>query len=56
MHRRRTDAERHAMPARELEIPATITIQLNPKAQNVQRALLFRRTALSDWLRYTVRG
>jgi hypothetical protein len=54
--RRLTDDERHVMSGRELEIPATVTIQLNPKPQKVTRSLLFRRSALGDGLRYTVRG
>ena len=51
-----TDDERHVMKGRELEIPATITIQLKPKPKKVERTLVFRRSALGDGLRYTVRG
>ena len=44
------------MTGRELEIPATITIQLGPKPQTVRRTLVFRRSASGDALRYAVRG
>ena len=53
---RLTDDERHVMPGRELKIPATITIQLKPERKQVNRTLVFRRSALGDGLRYTVRG
>ena len=53
---RLTDDERHVMPGRELTIPATITIQLKPERKQVNRTLVFRRSALGDGLRYTVRG
>ncbi len=48
--------ERHAMPGRDLEIPATITVQLEPKPQRVQRTLMLRRATLGEALRYAVRG
>jgi hypothetical protein len=51
-----TDDERHVMSGRDLEIPATITVQLEPKPVKVRRTLLFRRSALGDGLRYAVRG
>jgi hypothetical protein len=51
-----TDDERHTMSGRDLEVPATIVVQLEPKRQTVKRTLLFRRSALGDGLRYTVRG
>jgi hypothetical protein len=48
--------ERHLMPGRTLEVPATITVQLEPTRNQVKRTLLFRRSALGDGLRYAVRG
>jgi len=53
---RLTDDERHVMSGRELEIPATVTLQLKPETKKVQRTLVFRRSAVGDGLRYTVRG
>ena len=53
---RLTDDERHVMKGRELEIPATIAIQLKPKPKKIERTLVFRRSAMGDGLRYTVRG
>ena len=50
------DDERHAVTGRDIEIPATITIELDPKPQKVQRTLLFRRSTLNDGLRFAVRG
>ncbi len=50
-----SDDERHVMTGRDLEIPAAVTLQLNPPIQ-AQRTLLFRRSAVGDGLRYTVRG
>jgi hypothetical protein len=50
-----SDDERHVMTGRDLEIPATITLQLEPPLK-VQRTLLFRRSAVGEGLRYTVRG
>ncbi len=43
------------MTARDLEIPATLTVQSKPPLQ-VERTLLFRRSTVGDGLRYTVRG
>ena len=51
-----TEDEHHVLSGRELALPATITIQLDPKPKKVQRTLIFRRSALGDGLRYTVRG
>jgi hypothetical protein len=51
-----TDDERHAMSGRDLEILATITVQVDPEEDWVQRTLLFRRSALGEGLRYAVRG
>jgi len=48
--------ERHGMPGRDLEIAATITVQLEPTPKRVQRTLLFRRSTLGEGLRYAVRG
>ena len=48
--------ERHVMPGRDLEIAATISVQLEPKPKRVQRTLLFRRSTLGEGLRYAVRG
>jgi hypothetical protein len=48
--------ERHAMPGRDLEIAATITVQLEPKPERVRRTLMFRRSTLGEGLRYAVRG
>ena len=48
--------ERHRMSGRDLEITATITVQLDPQPKRVQRTLLFRRSVLGDGLRYAVRG
>jgi hypothetical protein len=53
---RLADDERHAMSGRDLEIPAAFTITRGPNPQKVKRTLLFRRSALGDGLRYTVRG
>jgi hypothetical protein len=50
-----SDDERHVMTGRDLEIPASITIQIKP-AVKAERTLLFRRSAAGDGLRYTVRG
>lgn len=50
-----TDDERHVMTGKELELPATIRLQINPPIE-VTRTLLFRRSSLGDGLRYTVRG
>ncbi|MGD0517895.1 MAG: hypothetical protein ABSA26_10210, partial [Thermoguttaceae bacterium] len=50
-----SDDERHVMTGRDLEIPATITTQQKPPIQ-AQRTLLFRRSAVGEGLRYTVRG
>jgi hypothetical protein len=50
-----SDDERHVMTGREMEIPATVTLQLKPPIQ-AQRTLIFRRSAVGDGLRYTVRG
>ena len=50
-----SDNERHVMTGRDLEIPATVTLQLKPPIQ-AQRTLMFRRSAVGDGLRYTVRG
>jgi hypothetical protein len=51
-----SDDERHVMQSRKLEIPVTITIRRDPKPPRVDRTLLFRRSAVGDGLRYTVRG
>jgi len=48
--------ERHPMSGRELDVPATITIQLEPEPKKVHRTLSFRRSTLGDGLRYAVRG
>ncbi|MGA2257763.1 MAG: hypothetical protein ABSG53_24130, partial [Thermoguttaceae bacterium] len=48
--------QRHPMPGPKLELPATIAVQLQPTRQQVQRTLIFRRSALGDGLRYAVRG
>ncbi len=48
--------ERHPMSGRDLEIVATVAVQLEPQPKRVQRTLLFRRSALGDGLRYAVRG
>jgi hypothetical protein len=53
---RLADDERHVMSGRQLEIPATFTVQLGPKPQKVKRTLVFRRSSVGDGLRYTVRG
>ena len=53
---RLTDDERHVMSGRTLEIPATVTLQLKPETKKVHRTLVFRRSAVGDGLRYTVRG
>jgi hypothetical protein len=48
--------ERHALTGRVLEVPASITVQLEPVRKQVKRTLIFRRSALCDGLRYAVRG
>jgi hypothetical protein len=53
---RLTSVERHALSGRELELPARITVQLEPEAVQVERTLVFRRASLGDGLRYAVRG
>ncbi len=53
---RLTVAERHALPGRELELPARITIQIEPETVRVERAVIVRRASLGDGLRYAVRG
>ncbi len=53
---RLADDERHVMSGRELAIPATIALEPKPEAKKVARTLFFRRSAVGDGLRYTVRG
>lgn len=53
---RLSDNERHVMSGRVLEIPAIMTLQLQPEKQKVERTLIFRRSSVGDGLRYTVRG
>ncbi len=48
--------ECHVMSGRELEIPATITVQVQPAPKRVRRTLVFRRSLLDQGLRYAVRG
>lgn len=51
-----TAAERHVVSGREIEIPATIAVQTEPKVERVSRTVLFRRPAFGAGLRYAVRG
>jgi hypothetical protein len=51
-----TDEERHVLSGKKLEIPASITVQVQPEKQQAKRTLLFRRSAQGDGLRYAVRG
>ena len=51
-----TAAERHVVSGREIEIPATITVQAEPEAKQVSRTILFRRPTFGTGLRYAVRG
>lgn len=53
---RLTNAERHSWPGRELELPARITVQVEPAVVPVERTVIFRRASLGDGLRYAVRG
>ena len=53
---RLTADERHVVSGREVEILATITVQIEPQAKKVSRTLLFRRSTLGTGLRYAVRG
>ena len=53
---RLTVAERHALPGRELELPARITVQIEPETMRVERTVIVRRASLGDGLRYAVRG
>ncbi|MBN2024256.1 MAG: hypothetical protein JW809_15845 [Pirellulales bacterium] len=48
--------ERRAVPDKEFEVPATITVEEKPTPRRVERTLLFRRSTLGDGLRYAVRG
>jgi hypothetical protein len=49
------DDERHAFTGRELEIPVSLQLQINPPI-TVERTLVFRRSTANDGLRYSVRG
>jgi hypothetical protein len=53
---RLTSVERHAWSGRELELPARITVQIEPARVQVERTVIFRRASLGDGLRYAVRG
>lgn len=49
-------SERHVMKARQLEIPASITIKTKSEPKKVTRTVRFRRPLLGEGLRWTVRG
>lgn len=51
-----TVAERYVVPGREIEILATITVQMESQVERVSRTILFRRPAFGAGLRYAVRG
>ena len=53
---RLTMDQRYVMTGREIEIPVTITIKLQPEIKQVRRTLIFRRSALGEGLNYAVRG
>jgi hypothetical protein len=50
-----SDDERHAMIGRDLEVPISFQLQLDPPIR-AQRTLLIRRSASDNGLRYAVRG
>jgi hypothetical protein len=49
------DDERHAMTGRDLEIPVSFQLQIDPPSL-AERTLLIRRSSVGDGLRYAVRG